>query len=99
MTAKEVVEAFRPLYRELYMENTLKETIGGVYKMPAIYDEVGFENYHIIIDFEGDRHDSIWALNVVNCSESDDGQVMGHVRVNPDLFKESSATRKMVLAH
>jgi len=92
----EIVRNFRRIYRNYYMEPTLRN-FGQSLEIQA-FDEtgLGFENSYIYVNLSGAYHPSIVASTVIKSDK--DGHIRAYIEVSPQVREFTIVKQKMVLA-
>jgi hypothetical protein len=100
---KEIVRQYRKIYENEFMEQTLLALPKGVIKTRAFNDDgIGFASAHIIVNYAGELHPKINAVNMLVKNAESEGcgykGFNGYIEVNPDMQKRPKEQLKVKLA-
>jgi len=96
VTPLKIAQVHRPIYRYIYMMETLKDFNRAKRLNAFDGNGHGFPNCYIVVAPYGPSHVSIWASNYVRINE--DGSKEGVIQINNDIRKLSKIQQKIILA-
>ena len=97
----EIVEKYRMLYRNYYMNQTLdfltlkESTCYVIY--PYDNDNDKFKGYNIIVEVGSTKHEDILASN--NVLRNSEGKYNGVILTSPEVFNLNRIEQKAIMAH
>lgn len=93
---QKIVEEYRPVYRQEFVVDTLRN-IGGAKEYKAFDGNgCGFENCYIVVNFDGPSRDGVFAHNFVKKYPT--GKKQGIIQLNPGVRNLPRHRQKEILA-